>query len=397
MNDNNEIYTLLPNNLFQPPNKDTKSLYQEYQNHKLLLVMDYLHVNTNRFGISVFTLEDMITFYGLKLKTGKGKMNQQFQDMIEFLQFKGIVTDCNTNIKEAKLNQFIRCKYNGLDKNDKGENIHFTVIKYDAIDWIISYVDDSIDNVKLLFYYCYLCSRIHTPKKNDTDIRKTGGRANPCYPSYDTITKDIGITDKTIKQYNDILVNLNLIRIGNLGLAYYSNDKNKIPKETPNFYTHYTYQPEGMKDKDTIWFDNLKEAMKVYKDGHTNMVFTGNREYKNNDRVVNGKITRITTLEREGKATLEQIQERDSLLESKGHKEETITSIREQIQDISEKLLKKDTECKFDSLHEQIEEYFDDKEKDINNIEDCKDVLKYMKELEISCSNGTNNKLKNAI
>lgn len=396
MNDNNEIYTLLPNNLFQPC-KGEKSLIQEYQNHKLLLVMDYLHVNTNRFGISVFTLEDMITFYGLKLKTGKGKMNQQFQDMIEFLQFKGIVTDCNTNIKEAKLNQFIRCKYNGLDKNDKGENIHFTVIKYDAIDWIISYVDDSVDNVKLLFYYCYLCSRIHTPKGNDNDIRKTGGRANPCYPSYDTIASDIGIKDKTIKQYNDILVNLNLIRIGNLGRAYYSNDKNKIARETPNFYTHYTYQPEGMKDEDTIWYDNLKEAMKVYKDGHSNMVFIGTREYKNNDRKINGFIGSINKLEKRGKATSEQIEKRDSLLESKNYKEETITSIREQIQDISEKLLEKDTECKFDSLHEQIEEYFDDEKKDINDIEDCKDVLKYMKELEISCSNGTNNKLKNAI
>lgn len=386
---NNENYTLLPNNLLQPPNKDTKSLYQEFQNHKLLLVMDYLHVYTNRFGISAFTLEDMITYYRLKLKTGKGKMNEQFKEVIEFLQFKGIISDCNVDIKEAKLSQFIRCKYNGIEKNKEGKNIKFTTVRYEAMDWIVSYVDDSIDNVKLLFYYCYLCSRIHTPKGNDTDIRKTGGRANPCFPSYDTITSDIGITDKTIKQYNDILVNLNLIRIGNLGLAYYSNDKNKIPRETPNFYTHFTYQTSDVKDEDTIWYDNLKAAMKVYKDEHTNMVFTGNREYKNNDRHINGFITRIGKLEEQGKAKPEQIEKRDSLLESKGRTEETITAIREQIQDINDKLLEFDKDEKYkDIIEAEIETYFDDMDKSINDIEDCKDILQHVKDLESEYLNG---------
>lgn len=378
---NNENYTLLPNNLFQPPNKDTKSLYQEYKDHKILLVMDYLHVNTNRFGISIFTFEDMITFYGLKLKTGKGKMNQQFKDMIEFLQFKGIISDCNVDIKEAKLSQFIRCKYNGIEKNKEGKNVKFTTVRYEAIDWIISYQDDLIDNVKLLFYYCYLCSRIYTPLKNDNNIRKSGGRANPCFPSYETITSDIGISDKTIKQYNDILVNLNLIRIGNLGLAYYSNDKNKIPKETPNFYTHFTYQTSEMKDEDTIWYDNLKEAMKIYKEEHSNMVFIGTRDYKNNDRVVNGKISRINTLEKEGKATVEQLQERDNLIASKTYKEETITALRDQIYDIQQELIEFNKEEKYEDIEAEYDSYFDTLDLDINNIEDCKKVLNYVQDM----------------
>lgn len=382
-------HTMLPTILLHSSNEKVKSLYQECKNHKILLVMDYLHVNTNRFGLSYFTIEDIITYYKLIPKTGKGKMNEQIKNIIQFLQFKGLISN-DFDIKKVKINEIVRCSYIGIEKNKEGKGIKFTKVNYEYMDWIISYKDDSVDNVKLLFYYCYLCSRMHTRKKGEEDINKNGGRAEPCFPSYDTITKDIDIADKTIKIYNDILVKLNIIRIGNCGLAYYKNDSNKTNRETPNFYTHYTYQTEDMKDEDTLWFENLKRAMKVFKDEHTNMVFRGNREYKDNNKSINGFISRIDKLETLGKATPEQIEERNNYIKSKNYKEETITSIREQIDDINRNLTENDPNDKFIFLHEQYEEYFEDKSLDKNNIEDCKDILEFIKGLEVLCSSQNN-------
>ena len=164
----------------------------------------------------------------------------------------------------------IRCKYNY-------DTSSFRKIDYNAVRAIISIEDKKIDRAKLLFYYSYLCARMYK-RKEGAELRLNGGVAESCYPSYETITKDIGLSDTVIKKYNDILVDMNLIRIGNAGLYYYANDKNKIVRESPNFYVLFKL----------YWEDELKESIKVWKETHTNMIFKDNRLYKNNNRKING-------------------------------------------------------------------------------------------------------------
>lgn len=350
--------TILPIKLFYSVEGD--SLFKEFNDYKLLFILDYLHINTNRLGVSLFSIEDIITYYKFKPDNHKGKINEQIHNCIKFLIDKNII-EVDSNLDKIKPKELIRCKYNY-------DTSSFRKIDYKAIESIISIEDKKIDRAKLLFYYSYLCARMYK-RKEGIELRANGGKAESCYPSYETITKDIGLSDTVIKKYNDILVDMNLIRIGNPGLYYYEHDKNKIVRESPNHYVLF-----GL-----YWEDELKESIKVYKETHTNMVFKGNRLYKNNNRKVNGFIGRIKALEEQGKATEEQLKQRDSYLESRELVEDSLTEIRNKIKKINDNLLMLDDICNFDTvLYEDIEYYFDDENKDYYNIEDCKYMLNYI-------------------
>jgi len=110
-----------------------------------------------------------------------------------------------------------------------------------------------------------------------------------------------------VKKYIDILIELNLIRVGNAGVYYYKNDKHKKPWESRNTYVLY--------DVDGRWEDELAESIKIYKGMYKDRTFIKN--YKNNDKSENGYISRINQLEKQSKATPYQLKKRDRLLEKK--------------------------------------------------------------------------------
>lgn len=371
-------FTMIPNNLFYGATKEDKSLFEECKDYKLLLVMDYLHINTNRLGISIFTLEDMITHYDLKTNSHKGKMNDQFRNILEFLQFKGIISS-DFNAKEIKVNELIRCIYTGIEKNDKGDYIKFTKVSYQAMDYILSYSDTQIDNYKMLFYYSYICCRMRKRDKNSNkDINCNGGVAEVAFPSYKTIDSDIALKPDTIKQYNDILTELNLIKIANCGLSYYREDKNKIVRETPNFYALVN----GYEDSE------LAYGIKLYKDKHTDRVFTNKREYKNNNKQANGYIARVNQLEKDGKATEKQLTKRDSLLESVVKTDDTISSLKSKIRDIHKNTIELSDLYSIDiDIYAEVEDYFTDE----YDIEDLKQILEDLNKLQNDVTSQVNN------
>ena len=311
-------FTIIPNQLFYGAD-EKESLFQQHKDYKLLCVMDYLYINTNRRGISVFSLENMIVESGFVPKRGKGKSIEQFKEILKFLQFNNVI-DNTLNVDDMGLKDFMTCTYQGIKKNKDGNNICFTMLKDEYKEKILSYKDTKIDNLKLLFYFCYLSSRMYK-RSSDGNIECIGGHAEVCFPSYKTISDDIAIKDDTIKQYNDILVGLDLIKIGNIGLYYNVNDKNKIPKESPNFYALCNNKENS----------ELEYAMQMYIDKHKDFHFINSREYKNNNRKVNGYIARINQLEKEGKATMKQIEKKNSLIESVQDEYVTIKQLKEEI------------------------------------------------------------------
>lgn len=348
-------FTILPNQLFYAVD-EKESYFQQHKDYKLLSVMDYLYMNTNRRGFSVFTLENMITESGFVPKRGKGKSIEQFKEILKFLQFNNMI-DNTLNIDDIGLKDFTTCTYAGIEKNKDGNNICFTMLFDEDKEKILSYKDTKIDNLRLLFYFCYLNSRMYK-RSLDGDIECVGGRAEVSYPSYVTITGDIGIKDDTINQYNNILVGLDLIAIGNIGLYYNVNDKNKIKKESPNFYALCN----GKQDSE------LEYGMQMYIDKHKDFHFINSREYKNNNRKVNGYIARIGQLEREGKATIKQIERKNSLIESVQTEYVTIKELKEEI-------MKLDNEAK-----EDIDNYLlANVDNEMYSVEDLQKLIKDLK------------------
>ena len=310
----NDYITILPNRLFYTK-EESVSLYRQYTSYKLILILDYLYSSIDKTGFSRLSIEDIVITYGYKINRNKGKINEQIKNILIELQ-KNEIIKCEKDITNINYNEFIKCIYNGIEVDNKGDYTKFTMISSDTIDYILKFNKIKIDNVILLFYYCYLCSRIYKSSNEHGKSYIHNGKAEECHPSYKTITKDIDIKPDTIKKYNDILVDMNLIRIGNCGLCYNKGDENNV-RETPNFYVLIDYTESDIDNENSIWKWNLKEGIKDYKKKNPNMVFLDTREYKDNNKKINGYISRITQLEKDDKATKVQIKKRDKLLNEK--------------------------------------------------------------------------------
>ena len=306
-----EYFSIIPNNLFYT-NDDEVSLYKQCNNYKIIFVLDYLYTNTNRLGVVKFTIKDIIVNYKYNPSSRADGINKQIRAILSFLKEKGII-DCEVDIAKIGLSDFTVCRYNGINLDEKGNMTKFTTISSDNMNKILSYNKGNIRKEQLLYHFGYLCSRMYVQSKeiNGTYKRQSGA----CHVTYDRIFHDTGTSAVTVSKYNNVLVELGLIKIGNLGLCYVGEKKSL--KESCNFYILVNKSDMGVEDdKNTTWYWSLKESMDNYKKEMKNegYVFVNTREYKNNNKKENGYIARITQLEKLGKASEEQISKRDELL-----------------------------------------------------------------------------------
>lgn len=309
-------FTKLPNKLLYV--KEGKSLINELHNDKIILVLDYLYCSVNRKDIIKFSIEDMVVNCGFIPDNHKNKINEQFRNMLlklQELKFITILTKdkegISINLKLIKPKEWIYCTLD-IDLSSNYFELHDK-----EKDKILTYNKEKINNLKLLIYYCYLNARMYKRAKADGDLVIRGGRAETCNPSYKLICSDLGLVDETIKKYNDILVNLNLIRIGSAGNYYYKDDTMKMLRESCNIYSLYIGNEETTQN-------NLKEGIKGYKrlDVNKNKVFTGSKQYKNNNRQLNGKLGAIIKKEKNGTATIEDLEMKDKILTATNPHEE---------------------------------------------------------------------------
>ena len=304
----NEYFSKIPNKLFYIKNK--KSIFQIIKDYNVLFVLDYLYTNTNRRNQAVFTIEDIVRYCGLKPDTHKGKSNEKIKYIVKSLkELKLINDDIDYNLLGTKGNKsdkdILYATLTIFNKNEKGEDIAFVTLTDEEKNKIIN-VDIKLDKLKLLFYYLYLKSRIYKRSNEfEGNLISYGGRAESCYVSFEKINEDIGLTADTIDKYNQILVDLNLIRYDRAELWYFKNDPNKIIYESCNVYVLYN---------NGDFKANLKEGIKQYKLNYSDARVFVKDEYVYNNKRINGKIGRLGYLIDKGKATPEQIQERDDLI-----------------------------------------------------------------------------------
>lgn len=290
------MYSKISNKLFH--NKDSVGIIKQINNHKTLLVFDYLYLSTTRHGIINFTLEDIIIECGFKPKTGTNKNNEQFANIISCLCDLDIIKFIgNVDTNNIKFKTMYKCCIS-VDLNSNYTELH----DYEK-DKIIAYNKKRIDNVKLLVLYCYLKSRMYKRLDSD-DINKTGGKAECCYPTYDRIHKDIGLSQSVVKKYIDILKELKLIDYKNAGRWYYKKDKNKSTKDSANTYVLYDVNSE----------DELNEGIRQYKKQYKDRVFVDG-DYKDNDRKINGSKGGLTRLVNGGIAKQEHLDKLDRIKE----------------------------------------------------------------------------------
>jgi len=286
------LWSKIPNRFFYSIEEGTDSILKQTKfKDKTLLILDYLYMQMNRRKIIKFTLENMIIECGFICSTKKGETNFQFKEILSILH-KIKVIEYEGDFEKVSPKELIVCSLT-LDLSNKYTEL------YDAEkEKIHNQEIEKVDNLKLLMYYCYLKCRMYKRPKGD-ELVKSGGRSEVAYPPFKKITEDLGLTDDTIDKYNKILVALDMIRYKSAGTWYYKSDPNKIVRESVNFYTLFT-------DEETAQH-NLKEGIKFYKkmDRNSNKVFTGSKNYKNNNKILK---------EKRGTATAEDIIRKNQII-----------------------------------------------------------------------------------
>lgn len=296
-------YTKIPNKLFYSIEDGEDSILRKTKfNEKTLLILDYLYMHTNRRNKIHFYLKDMIVECGFSYSTKKGESHDQFKDILLVLH-KINVIESEYDFSKTPSKELITCSLTiDLDQN-------YTQLYDNEKEKINGQTIDKVNNLKLLIYYCYLKCRMYKRPKDDSMV-VSGGRAEVAYPSFKLINEDLGITDDSIDKYNNILIALDMIRLSSAGNWYYKDDPNKVLKDSCNFYTLFTNEEESE--------HNLKEGIKFWKklDFNLGKVFTNSKEYKNNNKRLNGELGSIIKKEKNGTATEADIARKNEIINS---------------------------------------------------------------------------------
>ena len=183
-------------------------------------------------------------FKKLQIKSDNNKSIIEFVDDVDFKK--------SSNFMTAELDIYDYKKKDGTDELPK-KIINFFMLMDTEYKIIMSY-EGKLDKYNLLNLFCNIKSRIHRNKDNFNMMDREYEIA---YPSYERIEKDIFIeSDKTLKEYIDALVELDLIRYD-----YAGDMKMKVGNQTHRRKSNFTY----VLHSNVNWEVDLKESMEAHR------------------------------------------------------------------------------------------------------------------------------------
>lgn len=165
-----------------------------HDNGKLLLIMSYSYVNTNRIGISSFNLNDLIIGCGYKVDTHKGKSFEQFRDSLIYLKDNKYL-NCDLDLNIVKPKDTINC----ILLNNK---IQMATTYFEDINNIIN-LNIKEDKDKILKTYIYLLNFVNNIKSFINN-------------NYITISNTLNISEESLSKYIKILKTNKLICAENI-------------------------------------------------------------------------------------------------------------------------------------------------------------------------------------
>lgn len=249
-----EYFIKLPNNIIWTYTDGEISVVK-YINKKAVTILSNLMFKCNPIGVCCFTLEDLIIKCGYMPKTGKGKINDQFKDVLIQLQELGFIVEPNVDMNSIKPNTFIECKIDAHIPNEDDRDIGFFRLFYKDYIRIMNLETDK-DKSIILNSYCYISARVkHRPddyKSVNEDKYRNEGKSEYTYFKYEDAISDLGITKATLKESLDILSDNELISYGNIGLV----KKNGVVNVANNVYVIDTKEFESAINDSKFYYTN---------------------------------------------------------------------------------------------------------------------------------------------
>lgn len=272
----------------------------EKDSDKILLVFKYFWANTTQSNTINFTLEDMVNGCGFVARV---ETNKVFKNILDYLHKNNYIIADDIDFTKIKPKEFIRIKPNYFRINSEGQKIDYFMLDDEEIEDI--YNIDNVDNRKLLLYYSTLKSRIYVPNHESDE------KPQVCYIAVEDMSKDILLSTDTITQYNDILVDNDLIYIDNAGKFMKVDNNKRIYRQSANTYTITSIKNyKGEVDK----------SINLYINYMKDLGWEQCKEPTMTKRQVAGAINRLVYLKKEGKLTdegkaqLVQLQEQQNII-----------------------------------------------------------------------------------
>ena len=179
----------------------------------------------------------------LQIKSDDNKSIIEFVDDVDFKKSSNFMT------AELDIYDYLKNKETGEYELPK-KIVNFFMLMENEYKTIMSY-NGKLDKYNLLNLFCNIKSRIHRNKEN------TNREYEVAYPSYERIEKDIFIeSDKTLKEYIEELVNLELIHFGCAG-----DMKMMVGSQTHRRKSNFTY----VLHSNVNWEVDLKESMEAHR------------------------------------------------------------------------------------------------------------------------------------
>lgn len=286
-----EGFIQIPNNMIWGDTND--NLIQKIDD-KVLLIWIYLK-NHECKGRCYFSLEDMIQECGYKPDSHKGKINDKFKEILDKMLEKKIILKTSVNPNSIKSNIFVKCELKIIESN-------FFLLEDKQYNTIQSHIG-KLDKLNLLKVFCLIKSKMYQRNFNESII---SGKYEVSFPSYKEMADNCLISESSIKQYIDELVQMNLIRYKNLGMKV-----NKNNGETTLIRNTYTIYKEGWEDEIDGAINQLKKQLK-------NNEYIIKNEKMINKNKLGGEKTQILKRIKENKTTkkdIKRLQEINEILQ----------------------------------------------------------------------------------
>lgn len=299
-------YSKIMNKLFYTNEEGKESILKIVNDNKVVLVMHYLYLLTNRVGEVTVSLDYLIKKCGYKADKDSRK---SFKNILDKLKELGYIYF--TEI--SKSNEVIE-----IDTNKLNVDKEFFVVEDEELELIRANTEDIREFINVVKVYYYLKARIY--KKNDDSV--LDARSQSTFNSYSDIANRTLISEMNIKKYIDRLQEINLIKYDNLGYKYRA-DNIQAKTECANVYV----LTKVSVDEDTLK-DDLKEGLKQQELYYEDKGYLITRKgYKNNDKKLNGTYGSLIKKEKNNSLTEKEKEELCKIRLEKELKKDTIQMI----------------------------------------------------------------------
>lgn len=299
-------YSKIMNKLFYTNEEGKESILKIVNDNKVVLVMHYLYLLTNRVGEVTVSLDYLIKKCGYKADKDSRK---SFKNILDKLKELGYIYFTEIN----KSNEVIE-----IDTNKLNVDKEFFVVEDEELELIRANTEDIREFINVVKVYYYLKARIY--KKNDDSV--LDARSQSTFNSYSDIANRTLISEMNIKKYIDRLQEINLIKYDNLGYKYRA-DNIQAKTECANVYV----LTKVSVDEDTLK-DDLKEGLKQQELYYEDKGYLITRKgYKNNDKKLNGTYGSLIKKEKNNSLTEKEKEELCKIRLEKELKKDTIQMI----------------------------------------------------------------------